>query len=327
MRQTPPDICIINVSERCALDCIHCYLDKTKAQRELSLADAEILLKQIGRLRPHYVGFEGDHPQLEDLIEIACSHDLEVTVGASGVYYNREFLDRISGKVKRLLFSVDGPTAEIHDKLRNCPGLFDKTIKLIEYARDRKYKVAALCTISNENVAYIEKLYFLMLHLSVDIISFIYTSPFGRAKNNALSVSPDIWKSTCNKIRHLRKNEPDITIAYEPVFCNNSFTVRNVCSIYRKQYMAINAVGEVFFCPLLMTDPVYALGNALKGKLDQIWYKSKKWKELEQLRTKMDICSECDTYATCGGGCFANVVKGNNVEKVLCYMYWDGLGI
>jgi len=311
-----PAVCVVNISEKCGLHCEHCYLDPTGERDEMTLGQISSLFSQLSEFKPYIIGLEGDHSNLKDVVNMAHGYGLKVSIGASGLCYTPEFIDNARGKIRSLNFSVEGHCPEIQDSFRNKEGLFEKTISNIKYAKSKGLRVSSLCAISNRNADYVKEIADMLIDLKVDLISFIYTSSFGRATGSGLSIEPKKWKKVCSDIEDIRKSNKSATrIVYEPVFESSGFDLDNPCSMQSKSHMAIDARGNVYFCPLLISkDGKHSLGNVFSEGLKEIWNSSPKMKEFEKRQKGRKVCF-ADTE---------KIDRSEGDERPACYMYWKG---
>jgi radical SAM protein with 4Fe4S-binding SPASM domain len=222
---------------------------------------------------------------------------------------------------------LKSPFQEYEDAFRNKSGVFIKTINALKYAKKSNIRVSVLCAISKYNMNYVDELLDLLFSLEVDFVALLYTSPFGRAGSGCFSITPREWKEVCELIEKKRYEAPKNTeVVYEPVFCSD-YDFGNFCSLYSKKYMAIDAQGNVYFCPLFMNSMSdrYSLGNIFEKNLIDIWQHSIVWDKFRKLKDSLCSCHTCSKYNLCGGECFANLVfhkKQYNYPKAVCYMYW-----
>jgi radical SAM protein with 4Fe4S-binding SPASM domain len=320
-------IAFVNASERCSNNCEHCYLGERDNPTDLPLYLAETFFKQLAALDQHIVAIEGDHSHLDEIVDIAVRTGLEVTVSASSDYLE-ENIEVLADKIKSLVVSLDGGNPRIHDRVRGSSGSFDKTIETIKEIQKRGGHVAVLTALSKRNISDFDEFSRFLLGLDVDIISFLYTSSFGNAKSKDLSIPPSEWKRVSQRIERLRE-ESSTRIFYEPVFCDNNFQDKNLCSLYTRDYMAIDPLGNVYFCPLFINKEEcrYALGNITRDKLSDIWLHSPNWEKFREMKDNLDNCHGCQDYDSCGGECFADLVlnKTEDQPKTLCYLHWNGL--
>lgn len=321
-------LCFVGASERCSLNCEHCYLGERENPSDLSLALASNFFEQVKNLEPKAIAIEGDHPQLEKLVGEATKTGLNITISTSYNYLGDDNTKKLTTKIKSFVISLDGYNAKTHDKVRGTPGSFEKTIETIRFIQSEGGHVSVLSSLSNRNISELGEMTKFLLSLNVNVISFLYTSSFGKAKDKNLSIPPDKWKETCEELEGLRKTSAS-NIFYEPVFCNNNFQDKNPCSLYTRDYMALDSLGNIYFCPLFINkeDGRYALGNIARDELGDIWFNSPDWEKFKEMKNDLDDCHGCFDYDLCGGECFADLVlnKTEDRPKALCYLHWSGL--
>lgn len=127
----------------CALACQHCRA-KAQPKRHPNELDTQQCLRTMDKLTsfdtPPIVVLSGGDPFMRrDLFEIAeygLKLGLTVSVSPSATaLVTPERLKRLVDiGVQRVSFSLDSPTAAIHDKFRGFAGTFDRTLRAFEYA-------------------------------------------------------------------------------------------------------------------------------------------------------------------------------------------------
>lgn len=128
----------------CPLACRHCRASAmpTAHPLELTFDEGERLLFDIasfGEPFPHLVLTGGDplrRERLFDLIASARSKGLKVSItpAASPSLTKATFEQLRDAGIDSIALSLDGPTAERHDAIRQVPGTFDITIQAAKWA-------------------------------------------------------------------------------------------------------------------------------------------------------------------------------------------------
>lgn len=177
------------VTSKCNARCEHCFNWKNlNKNNDLSLYEIERFSKSIGDI--HSIGFSGGEPFLrKDLPEITRMFYRNNNVKIMTIPTNGLLPKLIFKTTKRILelcfktkinvsLSLDGPK-EIHDRIRNVNGAFEKVIdtyKLLKTLKKKypNFKIMVSSTISQKNIA---KLYELIDFIkenmiSVDILNF-----------------------------------------------------------------------------------------------------------------------------------------------------------
>jgi radical SAM protein with 4Fe4S-binding SPASM domain len=334
-----PKVCIVNVSERCALRCVHCYLAaKEGARKEMSLEQADRLFGQLKGVKSRITGVEGDHSQIEKIVDIADRHGVRFSLSLSPLYLSEKMACDVADRVKGFTVSLDGGTPETNDRIRNCPGTFDKTIKILKFLQDNGLKHSVFCAVSNFNLNEVRLIVERIRGIANEVI-FIYTSNFGRAVKE-MTVSKDDWAALTGELEEIKKSDTGIRIVYEPIFCRKNKTEYpdyEPCSLYSKRMCFIDCEGNVYFCSLLAerNECMFSLGNIFKEDFSKIWAGSPKWEEFRKLNEeKTEKCNSCSALDKCSRGCFANtIVHGRQMPEgtcssdtmPMCYMYWYGI--
>jgi len=124
------------VTDRCNLNCEHCFVDKTDAHPDKELSAGEIAKISEGMGRINYVTITGGEPFLrDDITDIVRILDKNLNPSLITILTNGLLTDKISAKMREIMdacrnsdvlvkISIDGPR-QVHDKMRLRDGSFD----------------------------------------------------------------------------------------------------------------------------------------------------------------------------------------------------------
>jgi MoaA/NifB/PqqE/SkfB family radical SAM enzyme len=136
---TPPDrpsLVIWDVTYACPLRCVHCYSESgRRPAAELSHADKLRIADAIIAVRPAGVCFAGGEPLLVDgLFELAARFaraGIPVGMFTGGWRFAPPMVAAAVEVFDQISVSVDGATAEVHDRIRGRAGSFDRAIQTL----------------------------------------------------------------------------------------------------------------------------------------------------------------------------------------------------
>lgn len=161
-RTAKPFLVIWEATRACALACLHCRAEANPCRdpRELDTHEAKDLMRQVagfGKPFPMFVITGGDpfeRPDLFELVRYGRSIGLPVAVSPSGTkMLNCDSLTELQeAGATAISLSIDGATAEAHDKFRGVPGMFDVTMEGWRIARELGIKVQINTTVTTHNV-------------------------------------------------------------------------------------------------------------------------------------------------------------------------------
>jgi len=133
----------IKITPRCNLQCIMCKYWRSDERNELSSEKVFELLDSLKRLNCQKVHFSGGELLLRDdifdVLDFACKCGFKVNMTTNGTLINASKAEKLVKRgVNSITFSLDGPEAAIHDRIRGIKGAFKKTtrgIRLIDETR------------------------------------------------------------------------------------------------------------------------------------------------------------------------------------------------
>ncbi len=185
-----PFIVIWETTQACDLACVHCRAcaQPKRHPLELSTAEAKRLIDDVAELSAPVFVLTGGDPlkrgDVFDLVEYATSRGVRTSLTPSATpLLTRDAIAALQSRgLARLAISLDGPTAEIHDKFRRVPGSFDWTLRAVRWAREIGLPVQINTTITQHNLAQLEDVIALLETLDIVLWSVFFLVPTGRGQ-------------------------------------------------------------------------------------------------------------------------------------------------
>jgi radical SAM protein len=185
-----PFVVIWELTQACPLACLHCRAEARPARHpaELSTAEARNLMAQVaefGRPPPVFVLTGGDpfrRPDLLGLVRHGARLGLPVAVSPSGTptLTAGRLAELHQAGARAISLSLDGSTAEIHDRFRGVPGVFGWTLTAWQAARELGLKVQINTTVTGHNLADLADIAALVRRLGAVSWSAFVLVPTGR---------------------------------------------------------------------------------------------------------------------------------------------------
>jgi MoaA/NifB/PqqE/SkfB family radical SAM enzyme len=138
---------------RCTAHCLHCKQWTWPLHTELNLPKLTELIRifQSWGVRTLTVG--GGNPLLHlhfiDVLRMARQVAMHVGIITEGCQILPATAEAIAKHASWIRFSLDGPTAQVHDRIRNSPGLFENVLSSISDLQSHRTSIQigliALC--------------------------------------------------------------------------------------------------------------------------------------------------------------------------------------
>jgi radical SAM protein len=177
------------ITQACDLVCKHCRASaqENPAPEELSTAQAIALIDQVATFpkRPMLVFTGGDPLKRADLFTLiarAVEVGLEpvLTPSATPLATVEAFQRVKAAGVRRLGISLDGPDAVTHDAFRGWSGSFDRTLRMLDDARQLGLSVQVNTTVTRRNVEKLDAMAELLRDRGIAMWSVFFLVPVGR---------------------------------------------------------------------------------------------------------------------------------------------------
>jgi AdoMet-dependent heme synthase len=347
-----PFIVIWELTRACQLKCLHCRAEAQyrRDPRELSFEEGKVLIDQIYEMNNPMLVFTGGDPLMrEDVFDIAAyavQKGVRVSMTPSATpNVTKEAIEKAKEVgLSRWAFSLDGPTAEIHDHFRGTAGSFDLTMERIKYLHELEIPIQINTVISRYNYDYLEEMAKLIEDLNCVLWSVFFLVPTGRGQEKDMITPAEhekvfAWlyqlskrvkfdiKTTAgqhyrrvviqHKMREAREQVEDIQ--YLDALTQQGLT-GSIDGLGRAPkgvndgngFVFISHIGDVYPSGLL---PVKA-GNVREQPLADIYRDSPIFKALRNPDGFKGKCGQCEFRFVCGGSrSRAYAVTGDYLES------------
>jgi AdoMet-dependent heme synthase len=332
-----PFIVIWELTRACQLKCLHCRAEAQyrRDPRELSFEEGKHLIDQIYEMNNPMLVFTGGDPLMrEDVFDIAkyaVEKGVRVSMTPSATpNVTKEAIEKAKEVgLSRWAFSIDGPTAEVHDHFRGTAGSFDLTMERIKYLHELEIPIQINTVISRYNIDYLDEMAKMVEDLECVLWSVFFLVPTGRGQESDM-ISPvehekvfrwlyDLSKRVSFDIKttaaqHYRRvviqqkmreaKEQTNEISYLAALTEQGLT-GSIDGLGRAPkgvndgngFVFISHIGDVYPSGLL---PVKA-GNVRETPLAEIYRESPIFQSLRNPDLYKGKCGVCEFRHVCGG--------------------------
>lgn len=346
-----PFIVIWELTRACQLNCLHCRAEAQYRRHpgELTLEEGKALIDQIYEMDNPLLVFTGGDPLMRpdvyDIADYAIKKGVRVSMTPSATpNVTKEAIAKAKEVgLSRWAFSLDGPTAEIHDHFRGTSGSFDLTMESIRYLHELEIPIQINTVISRYNVDALDEMARLVESLKCVLWSVFFLVPTGRGKENDMispleheqvlrwlyelskSVSFDIKTTAAQHYRRVviqskmrESNGSHKQIQYEDALMKG--LTGQIDGLGRAPkgvndgngFIFISHIGDVFPSGLL---PI-KVGNVREQPLGDIYRESPILQDLRNPDKYKGKCGVCEFRHVCGGSrSRAYAVTGDYLES------------
>jgi radical SAM protein with 4Fe4S-binding SPASM domain len=290
MEKSIPLAVHLTLTEQCNLNCIHCYQQKKRSKKILSLEDYLNIFEQLRQAGTLILVFSGGEPTLRpDFIPIAKmarSLSFAIRIYTNGNWADPMMLQKI---IDLQPLSVDlslyGAKAVIHDAITGISGSFARTMQAIESLSNNSIRVQIKTPILRNNASEIDAVREIGKSHGAQVLSGAYLYPQLNSPgcNNEYCLDTDelvsFYSSQTKDPKPIRKISPE----------------KSPCGAGRN-FAAIGCNGDVLACPMFCK-PV---GNILEHEFSYIWGNSPDLLEIRSVKWKhLQSCKKCQASSYC----------------------------
>ncbi|MBP3041144.1 anaerobic sulfatase maturase [Bacillaceae bacterium Marseille-Q3522] len=320
------------VSEDCNLACDYCYYSTCRGNpgKKINTINLDILEKIIMEYMIQTKGvatfiWQGGEPLLaglnffEKVIELQLKYAPPYTMISNSIQTNGTLITEKWAKFfKKYSFlvgvSIDGPK-EIHDKRRvNSIGRGSRAevMRGIQWIRQENVDFNIITVIHQDNVNCVDELFAFYKKELIQFVQFIPCMDF-QAKNTnqqrKFLITPDQYgKFLCQAFDKWNDDNFNINIHHFNNFLSMCEGNKSQICFFAKKCSAtlvIESNGDVFPCDFYISDD-YKLGNIETDTLKSMLY-NERYKSFSEMKSSVsNICSKCEFFTHCHGGCPRN---------------------
>ncbi|MDN7023795.1 radical SAM protein [Methanoculleus sp. FWC-SCC1] len=326
-----------NITNRCNLRCSHCYIRAGPGERredELTTEEGMALIDDLAGMRVPLLLFSGGEPLVRedfwDLARHANDCGLTTALSTNGTLITPAAARRLcDAGVEYVGVSLDGATAETHDRMRNAPGSFLLALRALENCRSAGLKCGVRVTATRENYAEIPDLIDLSLDCGAERFCVYWLVPSGRGGEGygALQLgSREIAGLLDLLVQKAREGDPeamefltvdapqDAVYLFRRLREEDPPAYESMCTLLARSGVGCSAgdrianidpAGSIYPCQFAQL-PALRVGSIRDRPFSAVWNDPDNG-VLSAFRRKKDLvggsCGRCPYRETCGGGC------------------------
>ena len=297
------------ITNKCNLRCKHCNMSSgEELKNELTQEECYSIIDELSHENVQKIGFFGGEPLMRNdffnIASYAIKKGIFVTFTTNALLINEKMIEEELYKFELVRVSLDGPTPETHEFIRNLPGSFKKTIENIKKMVNSGINVGVVTCISRRNINYIEEMIELLEKLKVKSWFIPILAPMGRGSNLKEQVlSPKEVGNLLVKIEKFTEKTNfliNLDLPYSVLLKNKNNNIKASCPAAITE-LVIFANGDVSPCCEI---PIMG-GNLRNNTIKDIWNNSKVFNDFRNRSLIKGKCQGCKFIKNCGG-CRAN---------------------
>jgi MoaA/NifB/PqqE/SkfB family radical SAM enzyme len=265
--QRVPSLATIGVTDQCNATCAYCPLTRTKPQGEVLSGDALVrLIDACGELGCATVSLVGGEPLLRpDIVDVIRRCDKSKSVlllFTNGTHLAEKVRDLRRAGLRRIMVSLDYPTAKQHDGVSGVPGMFESAIRGVRAARREGMLVGVSMALQSEATPeHLNEMITLCDTLGVH--ELLVNTTITCQKTLFTSLEDDSWLSLVNRCNADPKHH--FGLFYYPYFASSEAFG---CSAGGTRFY-VSPYGDVTPCDFHGR----VFGNVKNEALTKIWFK------------------------------------------------------
>ncbi|MDD1711576.1 MAG: radical SAM protein, partial [Methanoregulaceae archaeon] len=155
-----------NLTNRCNLSCRHCYSQsdpQCRTEEELTTTEALGFIDDLAGMGVPLILFTGGEPLIRediwDLADYAALRGIKTALSTNGTLVTADVAQKIKKSgIEYAGISLDGARAETHDRFRNSPGSFNRSVAAFTHCREAGVRCGVRVTLTQENYDELESL-------------------------------------------------------------------------------------------------------------------------------------------------------------------------
>ena len=294
-----PLVVHFDLTYRCNLHCVHCYLTGCKKQSECTTEEIKNILAQLAEAGALYLTLSGGEiflrKDLPEIVREARKLHFAVRLLTNGTLIDDEMVDEIAKWYPEMLvFSVYDLDPSVHDGITKKHGSLVKTLNVISALRERNVPIKISAVLMQSNISGYRRLYNFAKEIGAQFQVDYRITP--KIDGSQAPLQYHITDSEAKQVlgdpvfsREYKTTGPDPTQGYSGVF-NEIPCGAGHMSCYISPYGMITPCVQV---------PI-GCGSLRKKSFLEIWSNSSELKAFRAIRlSDMPKCAKCKLFAYC----------------------------
>jgi radical SAM protein with 4Fe4S-binding SPASM domain len=305
-----PFVAHFDLTYRCSLRCVHCYLTGGKKGVECTTDEIKCILDQLADAGSLYLTFSGGEIFLrDDLLEIvkhARKLHFAVRLLTSGVLISVEKADEIARQHPEMVaFSVYDLNASVHDTITGKNGALAKTLEAILALKKKGVPLKISSVLMDRNIDGYRRVHDFAKELGAQFQADYRITPKTNGSHEPLKfhINDQQVKRVISDPIFSGESKPELAEGYSGIF--NTIP----CSAGHMSYY-ISPYGVVTPCVQVPIE----CGNLKEETFLEIWNNSPTLEAFRAIRfTNMPKCANCELFAYCRPCPGLNLVETGNI--------------
>jgi AdoMet-dependent heme synthase len=307
-----PHLVAFEVTGRCRFACRHCRSQSAPSAHapELTTIQCKRILIALADYHKCLVVFTGSEPMersdLYDLLQYARSLGLRTAVATCGYLIDESSIQRLKQEeILTLSMSLDGASAETHDRFRQQAGAFEAIMRAAEIAKEAGVRFQISTMVGRFNLQEIKHIAALAMDMGAHSFNPFITMPTDPDQElSEQQLQALEYEVLLNDLYLIKQQFPiEVRVSCAPQYARVSQTNAEkrmgVGCMGGRYFGFINLRGDVQTCAHLKLPA----GNLLENDFDfgAIWDKSQLFQSLRDRSQLDEHCQHCDSLQSCGG--------------------------
>ncbi len=309
-----PRLIAFEVTRRCRFNCIHCRANAGDGDKdELTTEQCKKILSSVARFCKPVIILTGGEPMergdIYKIIRYGCARKLRIVMATCGYLIDEQSIIELKeAGVSALSFSLDGSSAETHDKFRQAPGAFDAVMSAAQIARQAGMRFQINTTITKINIDEVAAIIELAKRLGAYCFNAFIFVPTGRGEKIADKILDSIqYEVLLNELLRLKlESTIEVRVTCAPQFaivCEKAISKKLIDPVNGcmggRGFGFISYKGDVQTCGFLNISAGNLVENGFNFK--KIWIEAELLKKIRDVSSYKDGCGDCEFVQLCGG--------------------------